>query len=179
MANKNKIRKVPQQAIADDYAKYKEKLEIDFVEEDQVYRVTLYPFFEPVRINEVIESFGKDIQEMNKKDIDFPEKMIPQLLIYHCVKEFSDLPLTNSKDVKKRISFFYQFINTRYYKEVTDQMLQSEVEKVWSRLMEQLAESQKLERAINKAKERIQNLDLQSAELSERIQGIQKEMEDN
>jgi len=173
MANKNKVRKLPMKMVQEDYDKYKENLEIDFVENDQVYRITITPFFEPQRIDKAIESFGKDVEDISKKDnIEFPDKLIPQLLLYHCVAEFSDFPISASKDIKKRLAYFYQVINTKYYKETTDQFLQQEVEKVWNRLMEIWSANEQLERVAAQTKERIKDLELQSPELRERIQGI-------
>lgn len=172
MANKETVRKLPLKLIKEDYDKYSEVIDIDFVENGYTYRVKLTPLFEPTRVDTLIERFGKDLKNINETEgLDFPDKLIPRFLLFHILEEFSDFPITQTKDITKRVAYFTQVINTKYYKETTDFLIQSEVDKVWDKVMELMKANEKLMAMAKKVQNDLLNLDLKSPELREKIQG--------
>lgn len=169
-----KVSKLPIRAIKDDYEKYKETVEIDFMENEETYRVTLYPFFENTRIKNVLSTLKDDLVEIDKKGVNLPDELLPTFIIYHTLAEFSNFPVNKSKDIRKRIAYFMQVINTKYFKECTDSMLQDEVDKVFESVMEIMAESERVERQLVKLADDIGNLDLKNPELREIVQSNKK-----
>lgn len=171
MANKDTVRKLPISAIKSDTEKYKEVVNIDFEEEGKTYRVKLTPYFEPTRIDKLLQNFQKDIKSINDEDnLNFPDELIPALVAYYTVLEFSDFPRPKTDDIKKKIAYFTQVINTKYFKEVNEHLLSEEVSKIWRQIMEVMKTNEKLSHVIAKTQNEIQELKLQSPELRKRVQ---------
>ncbi|WP_405101415.1 hypothetical protein [Oceanobacillus sp. FSL H7-0719] len=172
MANKNTVRKLPLKAIKQDIEKYKETVDIDFIEDGVTYRITLFPFFEPSRINKVVFEFGKDIKAIHETEgLDFSDELIPAFVLFHTILEFSDFPLPKTDDIKKKVSYFSQVINSKYFKECTSYLIQAETDKVWDKIMEVMKANEKLERMAKKMKKELQEMDLQSPEMRRLVQG--------
>lgn len=174
MANKKIPRKLPLKAIKEDYSKYKEVVEIEFREDDgNIYVVKLNPFFEPARINKMLQRFRDDLKQiLEHKDLEFPDELIPSYLLMHCLMEFSDFPFPKTNDIKKKVAYFSQVINTKYFKEVTDHMIQEEFEKVWDRVMEIMIANEKIERMAKKLQKEVENHDFKSPEVHKFVQDI-------
>lgn len=171
MANKEKARKLPMRMVKADYDKYKEVVSIDFEEDGRVYSVKLYPYFEPIRINNLIKRLGEDMKEINEhKKLVFPDELIPLFVLYHILIEFSDFPTPKTDNIERKVSYFIKAINTKYFKDVVDHLIQDEVDKVWNNIMDTLAVHEKLKRAEDKFKNKIEKLNLQSPEVREHVE---------
>lgn len=165
----DKKKKLPLKVALNDAEKYKETVEVDFVENGETYTVTIHPYFDPIRINNVLEKVSKELKEFEKNNIILPDKLFPIFLLYHTLIEFSDFPVTKSKSVKKRMAYFTEIIKTKYFKECTDMFIQEEFNKVWDKVLEVLAANERVNRMIEKTKEEIENLDLKNPELKQVI----------
>lgn len=174
MANKNSVRKLPMNAVYKSTEQFKETVEIDLDVEGKEYRITLHPFFDPIKINKCIESLGKDLDAMKKNNYILPDNLFPQFLLTHILYEFSNFPPSKSKDVKVRVSYFKEVIKSPYYKECVNYLKQSEVAKVWERLMEVLQENENLDKLKNKLAEDLLTLDVQNPEIKKMIQAKTK-----
>lgn len=174
MAKENKVL---QSMIDNNYNKYNEVINITFNDvdpkskEQKEYTIKFYPYFKPERIENMFKQLQKDLNEMNVDgEVKVEDNHLPLFVIYHIIKEFSNLPLSNSKDVNKRIAYFYKFINTDYFKLVEQHILQDEFNKVWDNLIEIMKANEKINRMAKKIQSEIQSLDLKSPELRARLQ---------
>ncbi len=174
MAKENKVL---QSMIENEFNKYDEVIDITFndtdpkTKEQKEYTIKFYPYFKPERVVKMLKALQKDLNDMNADgEVKVEDDHLPLFVIYHIIKEFSNLPLTNSKDVNKRIAYFYKFINTDYFKLVDQYILQDEFNKVWDHLMEIMKANEKINRMAKKIQSEIQGLDLKSPELREELQ---------
>lgn len=150
MANKNKPKKLTLSAVKADAKKTDEIVEIDFNEYDGThFQVKLTPFFSKQGRLNVIESLRDDVKEMQNKGIKFPDKNLPDYIVFLSVMEFSDFPRPNTGDIKKKIAYFYQVIETKYFEEVTEMMIDTEIQKIWQQVMQMVEMNEKLQSTIN------------------------------
>lgn len=168
--------KVTMQMIEADYNKYKETVQIEFEDTDpktneiKTYTINLFPYFEPQRIDKAIMSLQKDLIELNQReDIKFNDELIPLFVIYHTILEFTDLPKPRSKSIQRRFSYFTSFVNSKYFKLVEEHLIESEVYKVWDKVMRVVLESERLERMANKFKNELLNYDFKTPEIRDAV----------
>lgn len=167
--------KLPLKVALKDAEKYKETVEVDFVEGGKTYTVTIYPFFDPIRINNVIKTLRKDFVDIKENgELEIPDELFPYFLLYHTLIEFSDFPVSKSKSIEKRVSYFKELIKTKYFKDCTDMFIQEEFNKVWDRVLEIYETNERIHRMAEKAKEEIENLDLKNPEIKEIINNKNK-----
>ncbi len=150
MANKSKPRKLGLSIVKDDAKKINEIVEIDFNEYDGAhFQVRLSPFFSNQGKENVIETLREYVKAMEDKEIVFPDKQLPNLLVFLSVLEFSDFPRPKTDDIKKKIAYFYQAIETKYFREVSEHLIDSEISEIWSMVLKQVEINEKLQSTIN------------------------------
>ncbi|GAA0346937.1 hypothetical protein GCM10008931_42770 [Oceanobacillus oncorhynchi subsp. oncorhynchi] len=159
MANKNNPKKLNITAVRNQAKQVDEHVDIDFNEYDgSHFVVRLFPFFSKKGRSNVIEELRKDIVEIQTKKIDFPDKLMPDFLIYHAVMEFSDFPRPKTDDIKKKIAYFYQVIETKYFRDVTEHLVESEVSVLWQMVLKMVEMNNKLQSTINQSQALMKNI---------------------
>ncbi|WP_368900858.1 hypothetical protein [Oceanobacillus oncorhynchi] len=159
MANKNQPKKLTLTAVKADAKKTDEVVEIDFNEYNGTYfQIKLNPFFSKQRRLSVIESLREDVKEMKNKGIEFPDKTLPDYVVFLSVLEFSDFPRPSTDDIKKKIAYFYQVIETKYFEEVTEMMVDTEIQKIWQQVMQMVEMNEKLQSTIDQSQALMKNI---------------------
>lgn len=156
-------------------SKYNETATVDFNINGEIFTVTFYPYFDPIRINKLIERLSADFSDIVREKIEFPDHLIHPFILYHCVIEFSDFPTTKSKNIKVKMDRFIKTLKSSFFKELTDNFIQSEIEKVVDTVHEQIIVYEKFERLKERNKTKIRNMQLRSNEI---IKLIEKASED-
>lgn len=173
MANKNTVRKLPMKAIEKANEMYNETVSVDFHEDDgNTYTVTIHPFFDPHKIQELINSLHEDLQQIEKAKIVLPDKLLPTYILFKCVETFTDFPISKSNSIKRRFSYFIEVTKTHYFKEVTDMFLPSEFQKVWGQILELMATHERIKELGMRAQAEIQGFDFKSQTLRKRMKGV-------
>src|SRR5690625_3951161 len=131
-ANKS-LRKLTMKQVRKAASKFDDVEKITFEEIDektgeiQVFYVNVHPLFAPPKIDALIQRLANNLTEYHKIGIEINDELIPSLILYECVKSFTDL--RTPKNIKEDFAFFYQFIKTHYFKEITEVFIQEEVNK--------------------------------------------------
>lgn len=173
MANKTQPKKLNLTAVKQDAKKTDEIVEIDFNEYDGThFQVKLRPFFNSQGKESVIEALRQDTKNMKDKGIVFPDKKLPDYLVFLSVMEFSDFPRPKTDDIKKKIAYFYQVIETKYFKEVTEMMIDEEVAAIWQQVMQMVGMNDKLQSTINKNKALMQEIQEKNGIGDYRLDGV-------
>jgi hypothetical protein len=174
MAKKLSMKKVYESTEQYDH---KEKIEFD----DDTY-VNLFPFISPQNVSRILETMAQDLTKYAELGIELEDRLLDDLIGYEILKVQSDIttPRTETNEgVKKDVQFFKAFINSPYYLEIMKYFDEEEIEKVYNKMYDSLEQFGKMENLMRKKMEEIQNLDLQSPELRERIFGVENKTQEH
>lgn len=159
MANKNNPKKLTLSAVKEQAKRTDEIIKIDFNEYDGTYfQVKLRPFFNNVGKTRIIETLSQDIKAMQDKAIIFPDNTLPDYLIFLAVLEFSDFPRPKTDDIQKKIAYFYQVIETKYFRDMTEMMIDEEIQEIWLKIMQTVEMNEKLQSTINQNQALMQSI---------------------
>lgn len=157
---------------------YNETTSLTFTEKEQEFDVVLYPYFSNDRIANLFLALKDDLEGFTKYKIKLKDDLVIPFILHHTILEFTDIGRLSKKRYKNEedyykasIQYFHIFIKTNYFKEIADSFIQEELAKVFDKVRELLAANEKLNRMVAKYQNEIQNLDLKSPELRERVQG--------
>lgn len=160
-------KKLTMTAVRDEYRKYKETTTIRFYANNEVYKVTIYPFFKPERIDNVVLKLREDIAFAEDNGMKIPDNLFFPFVLYQTIREFTDI--STPKNPKTNIQFFRQFYNTYFFQRILDTMIPTEVEKVYQKVLDMIADSQKLENLNKQLEGELNRLELENPEIKDSL----------
>lgn len=138
--------------------------------------LTFYPYFSNDKIDKLLDELQMFIKESEEQELKLTDKLLYGLINLLIIKHFTHLKKYIKGNLLDHIEALNILNNAGYLHEImNDVFIVHEVEKVYSRLSDILAQNQVLENILFKANERARELELKNKELFEQIDKIDGE----
>ncbi len=169
--------------VRKDVRKFDEEVDISFDIDGKEYIVKFKPFFDNQGIKKIMKELKTNLDKFKEYKVEFDDELLVPLIAYFTIKNYSDLITPNIKDYKKEetyykadLQFFIDLFNGDYIKTITEYFIESEWAKVNNAIEDIMVLSEKMNRDVQKMQEEMQNLDLKSPEVRDRIQNKTKQI---